>query len=67
MLIFEMLFQNKSLTELNLGNNGINHDGIIGITSVLNWNNSTLTNLNIDDPVYTSIGQETAIHLGKML
>ena len=39
---------NKSLTELNLGNNGINHDGIIGITSVLNWNNSTLSNLNID-------------------
>ena len=56
MMIIEMLFQNKSLIELNLGNNGINHDGIIGITSVLNWNNSTLQVLNIDDPVYTSIG-----------
>ena len=36
------LFTNKNLIELNLGNNEINHDGIIGITSVLNWNNDTL-------------------------
>lgn len=42
MLVIEMLFQNKSLLELNLANNGINHDGIIGITSVLNWNNNSL-------------------------
>ena len=42
MLIIEMLFQNKNLLELNLANNGINHDGIIGITSVLNWNNNSL-------------------------
>lgn len=67
MLIIEMLFQNKSLVELNLANNGINHDGIIGITSVLNWNNNTLQVLNVNDPYYTSIGQETAIHFAKML
>lgn len=29
---------------------------MIGITSVLNWNNNTLTVLNVDKPVYTSIG-----------
>ncbi len=42
MSLIQLLIRNKSLLELNLGNNGINHDGIIGITSVLNWNNSTL-------------------------
>ena len=67
MLIIEMLFQNKSLIELNLSNNGIDHDGIIAITSVLNWNNNTLQVLNVSDPVYTSISQETAIHFAKML
>jgi len=42
MRIVEILFTNKNLIELNLANNEINHDGIIGITSVLNWNNDTL-------------------------
>ena len=41
--------------------------GIIALTSVLNWNNDTLEVLNIDNPIYTSIGQETAIHFAKML
>jgi len=41
---------------LNLADNEINHDGMIGITSVLNWNNNTLVVLNVDKPVYTSIG-----------
>ena len=40
---------------------------MIGITSVLNWNNNSLLFLNLDNAFYTSIGQETAIHLGKML
>ena len=56
MLIIEMLFQNKSLIELNIGNNEINIDGIIAITSVLNWNNTTLAVLNINNPVLDSIG-----------
>ena len=56
MLIIEMLFQNKSLVELNIGNNEINIDGIIAITSVLNWNNTTLAVLNIDNPSLDSIG-----------
>jgi hypothetical protein len=36
MLIIELLFQNKSLIELNLGNNWINHDGIIVILLLFN-------------------------------
>lgn len=40
---------------------------MIVITSVLNWNNSCLKVLNIDNPLYQSIGQETAIHFAKML
>lgn len=40
---------------------------MIGITSVLNWNNTSLLNLNLDNAFYSSIGQETAIHFGKML
>lgn len=63
----EFLFTNKSLKHLDIGNNEIDHDGIIGITSVLNWNNNILVSLNLDNAVYTSIGQETAIHLAKML
>ena len=29
MAIVEMLFNNKTLIELNLANNGIDHDGVI--------------------------------------
>jgi len=67
MYLIEVLFSNKNLLELNLADNEINHDGMIGITSILNWSNNTLTILNVDKPVYTSIGQETAIHFAKML
>ena len=42
MYLIELLFSNKSLFEMNIGNNSINHEGMIGITSVLNWNNTTL-------------------------
>lgn len=56
MNIIEILFSNKNLIELNLADNEINHDGMIGITSVMNWNNNTLQILNVDKPVYTSIG-----------
>jgi len=67
-----LLFTNKdepkkSLEELNLANNEINADGMIVLTSVLNWNNNTLRSLNVDNPYYQSIGQETAIHFAKML
>jgi Ran GTPase-activating protein (RanGAP) involved in mRNA processing and transport len=67
MNLAEILFKNKNLYELNLGDNEINHDGIIAVTSVLNWNNQTLGILNLDKPYYESIGQETAIHFAKML
>ena len=67
MFIIESLFTNKNLLELNLADNEINHDGMIGITSLLNWNNNTLIVLNVDKPFYTSIGQETSIHFAKML
>jgi len=52
---------------VNLSENEINHDGIIALTSVLNWNNNFLKVLNLDTPIYTSICQETAIHFAKML
>jgi hypothetical protein len=56
MNMVEILFNNPGLRELNLGENKINHDGIIALTSVLNWNNDTLETLNIDNPILTSIG-----------
>ena len=49
-----------------MGNNDINHDGIIGILSVLNCSNFTLEVLNIDNPAYNTICEATAIHFGKM-
>lgn len=52
MNLVEILFKNTQLLELNLSNNDINMDGIIGITSILNWNNNTLLTLNLDNPVY---------------
>lgn len=55
MTVAEFLFNNNSLTELNLAENEITHDGIIALTSVLNWNNGVLKILNLDAPVYSSI------------
>lgn len=46
-----------SIEELNLGDCGLDIDGVICVTSVLNWNNSTLRSLNLDSPDYRSIGQ----------
>lgn len=66
MALVENLFNNTTLEEFNVSNNEINHDGIIGITSVLN-SNDTLRVLNCENPTYTSIGQDTAIHFSKML
>jgi len=42
MHITELLFTNNALLKLDIGNNSIDHDGIIGITSVLNSSNNTL-------------------------
>lgn len=56
-----------ALEELNLGDNGLDIDGVICVTSVLNWNNSSLRSLNLDCPDYRSIGQECAVHYAKML
>jgi hypothetical protein len=61
MAIADYLFNNNCLKEckiiikVNLAENEINHDGIIALTSVLNWNNNYLKVLNLDSPVYTSI------------
>lgn len=59
--------QGMSLEELNLGDNELDIDGVICVTSVLNWNNSSLRALNLDCPDYKSIGQECAVHYAKML
>ena len=47
MMVTELLFTHDKLLSLNLGNNKIDHDGIIGILSVLNSSNYTLEELNI--------------------
>ena len=39
MIVTELLFTHEKLEALNLGNNKIDHDGIIGILSVLNSSN----------------------------
>lgn len=66
MMVTELLFTHDKLLTLNLGNNKIDHDGIIGILSVLNSSNYTLEDLNIENPVYKTICQSVAIHFGKM-
>ena len=66
MIVTELLFTHDKLLSLNLGNNKIDHDGIIGILSVLNSSNYTLEELNIENPVYKTICQSVAIHFGKM-
>jgi hypothetical protein len=66
MMITELLFTHDKLLSLNLADNKIDHDGIIGILSVLNSSNYTLEELNIDNPVYKTICQSVAIHFGKM-
>lgn len=55
MMVTELLFTHDKLLSLNLGNNKIDHDGIIGILSVLNSSNYTLEELNIENPVYKTI------------
>lgn len=66
MMVTELLFTHDKLLSLDLGNNKIDHDGIIGILSVLNSSNYTLESLNIENPVYKTICQSVAIHFGKM-
>ena len=66
MMVTELLFTHDKLLSLNLGNNKIDHDGVIGILSVLNSSNYNLEELNIDNPVYRTICQSVAIHFGKM-
>jgi hypothetical protein len=66
MMVTELLFTHDKLLSLNLGNNKIDHDGIIGILSVLNSSNYTLEELNIENPVYKTICQSVAIHFAKM-
>ena len=51
-----MLFTNKGIRELNLNNNDIDADGVIAITSVLNFNNRNLVAISLNKPVYPGIG-----------
>ena len=67
MSLVEMLFTNKGIREINLNQNDIDADGVIAITSVLNFNNRNLVAVSHNQPCYPGIGQETAIHFGKML
>jgi hypothetical protein len=52
MMITELLFTHDKLLSLSLADNRIDHDGIIGILSVLNSSNYTLEELNLDNPLY---------------
>jgi Ran GTPase-activating protein (RanGAP) involved in mRNA processing and transport len=67
MSLIELLFAPTKLIKLDIGCNEIDHDGVIAITSVLNLNNNTLQDLNLDSPIYHSVAQEMCIHIGKML
>jgi len=66
-MITELLFTHDKLLSLNLADNKIDHDGIIGILSVLNSSNYTLEELSLDNPNYlTFCCQSVAIHIGRM-
>ena len=65
MMVTVFLFTHGKLLSINLGNNKIDQDEIIGI-SVLNSNNCTIENLNIENHVYKDIFQSVAIKYGKL-
>jgi hypothetical protein len=67
MMITELLFTHDKLLSLSIADNRVDHDGIIGILSVLNSSNYTLEELNLDNPLYkTFCCQSVAIHIGRM-
>ena len=65
--LVELLFSCIHILELDLGNNYIDHDGIIAITYALNKIGLSLEVLNLENPMLNSVMQETAVHFGKML
>jgi hypothetical protein len=52
---------------MDLGDNEIDHDGVIHLTTTLNQTNNTLEVLNLDKPLFNSVMQETGVHVAKML
>ena len=65
--IIELLKTCPKLVELDLGNTDMTHDSVIKITTILNESNDVLEVLNMDNPCFNSVMQETAIHMGKMI
>jgi hypothetical protein len=43
------------MVELDIGDNEIDHDGIIDLTTTLNQTNSTLEVLNCEKPLFNSV------------
>lgn len=48
MSLVELLIHSTSLKELDISDNDADHDGIVSIAAVLNFNNTTLKTLRID-------------------
>lgn len=63
----DLLMQSSSLRSLDLAHNCLDHDCVMSIVSVLNLRNSSLKKLVLDRPRFTSVMQESAWHLNRML
>lgn len=66
MYLNELLFTNPEIVYLNVGNNRYDWDGLIAITTTLTKTNTTLQDLNVDDPMYKIQDQDFFTHFGKM-
>lgn len=66
--ITELIFYTPKLRHLDLGNNDIKYDGIIALANVMS-SNYNIEVLNMENPsfLFSSVGQEWAVHIGKML
>ena len=70
MMIAELLFTHDKLLSLHLGDTKMDHDGVIGILSVLNSSNYTLEELNLDNPTFGQravVCTSLSVHVGRML
>lgn len=53
--VIALLKSNPRIVELDLGDNEIDHDGVIDLTTTLNETNNTLEILNADKPLFNSV------------
>jgi Ran GTPase-activating protein (RanGAP) involved in mRNA processing and transport len=63
----KLLVTCSKLVELDFGNNSIDHDGIIALTTLMIKSGHSLEVLNLENPIFNSVMQETVVHFGKLL